>query len=174
MNNQPEDSLLAEKQEGTLEPSVNIDEITVTIRRNIQQRQAANSRQATYFLEFEEATCPEEPVDGKHNPLQYFLLRELNQTFAPRFQIERNLTPSWLDKLPIIGLLWNSLRRQFHNLSFFYANQITGQMISYNRYLVTILNLMTHPEQKRNAEITQLKQQLAQLEAQLAHLEQKG
>ncbi|MBI1880513.1 MAG: hypothetical protein HYR94_20240 [Chloroflexi bacterium] len=166
MNNQPENHPSSQDQ-------INIDEIMATIRRTNQQRQAAIPRRATYFMEFGEVTCPEEPADGQADPLFYFLLRELNQPFTPRFYLERRLTPSPLDKLPLLGPLWNALRRQLHNLSFYYANQIAGQMIGYNRYLVTILNLLTRYGQQRDDEIKQLRQRLAQLEAQLAYAEPK-
>jgi hypothetical protein len=155
-------------------PGVDIDEIMRTIRHNLQHRQTAGLHQAVDFPEFEEATCPEAPPNGKYNPLLYFLLRELNQTYAPRFRVELEIKPSRLDKLPLVGFLWNSLRSQLHGLSIFYARRVAGQMIGYNRYLVTVLNLMVRYDQKRDLELAELKQRLAKLETQLAQVEQEG
>lgn len=155
-------------------PDIDIDEIMRTIRHNLQHRQATGLHQAVDFPEFEEAICPEAPSNGKHNPLLYFLLRELNQTYAPRFRVEPDLRPSRLDKLPLVGFLWHGLRSQLHGLSIFYARQVAGQLIGYNRYLVTVLNLMVRYDQKRDLELDELKQRLARLETQLAQSEQKG
>lgn len=153
---------------------IDVDAIMATIRRTIQSRWAKDLHQATYFPEFEEFTCPEEPANDEHNPLLYFLLRELNQTYAPRFQVEPELAPLRLNKLPIVGSLWNSVRGHLHRLSIFYVNKIAGKMTGYNRYVITILNLITSQDQKRETEVAELKQRLAKLEAQLACLEQEG
>ena len=155
-------------------PGIDVDAIMATIRRNIERRQAEGLYQAANFPEFEEVTCREEPVEEDADPLLYFLLPEMAHSQAPRFQVEPDLTPSPLDRWPIVGSLWHKLRRQLHGMSIFYTNKLGGQMIHYNRYLVTVLKLMNRQNQKQAIELNELKQRLVELETKLARLEQKG
>ena len=153
---------------------IDVDEIMTTIRHNIQHRQKTSHRTPINFPEFEELICPEEPADGEHSALLYFLLREMNQTHTPPLQAIPELTPSPMDKLPILGYLWNMLRRHLHGLSIFYTNKLGRQIVTHLRYPVVVLNLMTRLNQKREAELVELKQRVTDLEIQLTRLEQKG
>jgi hypothetical protein len=143
------------------------------VRRNKRNGQAEGLDQTTHFPEFEEVHYPEESLDDEQ-PLLYFLLREMSQTHTLQRRIEPDFTPSRLDKLPLVSFLWNTLRRQLHGLSIFYANKVAEQMISYHQYINIVLNLMIRQDQKRNRELTKLKQHVADLEARLDRLEHKS
>jgi hypothetical protein len=158
-----------EGETGTLNNDVDI--IMATIRREMQKRREQGIYQTARFSEFEDVTCPEEPVGDEHNPLLYFHLRQVNQSYT-RFNVELDLSPSRLDRLPVIGLLWNTLRRHLHSLSIFYVGKVVHPMITFNRHLVTILNVVVRQGQQRDAELTELKQRLSELEAKLARLEE--
>lgn len=158
-----------EGEPGTLNNDVDV--IMATIRREMQKRREQGIYQTGRFSEFEDVTCPEEPEGDEHNPLLYFHLRQVNQPYT-RFNVELDLSPSRLDRLPVIGLLWNSLRRHLHSLSIFYVGKVVHPMITFNRHLVTILNVVVRQGQQRDAELTELKQRLSELEARLARLEE--
>lgn len=152
-------------------PEIDVDEIMATIRRNMQTREGTNGAIST--LEFKDITCPEEAMDGEYAPLLHFLLQEMNKTYILKPPTAPELTPSPLDKAPLIGSIWNILRRHLHSLSIYYTNKMGRQISTHNRYPVVMLNLMTRLNQKRDAEIATLKQELAELKEKLADLEQR-
>jgi hypothetical protein len=151
--------------------NIDVDAVMEIIRREMQKRREQGKYQAQRFFEFEDVTCPEEPDSDDHNPLLYFLLSQVNQPVT-RFSVELDLNPSRLDNLPVIGLLWNTLRRHLHSLSIFYVAKVVHPMTTFNRHLATILNIVVRQGQQRDVELTKLKQRLAELEAKLARLEE--
>jgi hypothetical protein len=151
---------------------IDVDAIMDTIRRNIRRRRSEGFYQITDFPEFEEVTLPEEPAGDLQSPLLYFYLRQVNQPYN-QFYVELDLAPSRVERLPLVGSLWNTLRRHLHSLSIFYVNKIAGPIVTFNRQVVIILNLMTRQDWKRDAELAELKQRLAELEARQALLEGK-
>jgi hypothetical protein len=151
--------------------NIDVDVIMATIRREMQKHREQGIYQTGRFPELEDVTCPEEPEGDEHNPVLYFHLRQVNQPYT-RFNVELDLSPSRLDRLPVIGPLWNTLRRHLHSLSIFYVGKVVHPVITFNRHLVTILNVMVRQGQQRDAELAVLKQRLAELEVKLARLEE--
>ena len=151
--------------------NTDVDVIMATIRREMRKRREQGIYQVDRFSELEDVTCPEEPEDDEHNPLLYFHLRQVNHTYK-WFNVELDLGPSRLDSLPVIGLLWNTLRRHLHSLSIFYVAKIVHPVLTFSRHVVTILNIMVRQRQQQDAEMAELKQRLSELEARLARFEE--
>jgi hypothetical protein len=166
-------AMLTEQETEIESSSPNIDAIMAEIRGRAQSHREGSAYQPDEFPDLEEMTCPTEPSDDQHSPLLYFHLRQVNQSFIV-FQIGLDLRPSGLDRLPVIGPVWDNLRRHLHSLSVFYVNKVAEPLISFNRHIVTILNIMTHQAQKRDAELADLKRRIAELEARLADVEEKS
>jgi hypothetical protein len=154
-------------------PDIDVDAAMVAIRHNIQRRREEGLYQVTRFSEFEEVTCPEEPGGDAHDPLLYFHLRQVNQSYT-QFHIDLSLNPSRLAGLPLVGSLWDTVRLHLHSLAIFYVNKLIEPMIAFNRHIVTILNILTRHSQKRDAELFELRQRVAELEARLAHIEENA
>lgn len=152
-------------------PHINADDVMAVIRANIRKRREEGLYQATRFSEFEEVTCPEEPGGDAHDPLLYFHLRQVNRSYT-QFRIDLSLNPSRLAELPLVGSLWDTLRLHLHSLAIFYVNKLIEPMIAFNRHSVTVLNILTRHSQKRDAELTELRQRVTELEARLAHIEE--
>ncbi len=150
-----------------------VDDIMATIRHNVQMRRAQGLYEPSRFTEFEDVACPQEPAHGEYNPLLYFHLRQVNRSYS-QFQLELDIRPSGLERVPVVGSLWNTLRRHLHTLSIVYVNKIAGPLIAFNRHMVTILNLLIRQDQKREAELEQLRLHIAELEARLASQEEQG
>ncbi len=138
-------------------PNLTIDEIMAVLR---QKNQAIISPFGPDLL-------PSELSPDDSAPLLAFLLRQISQPDNLQGLIQPQLTPLPLDKLPLIGILWNNLRRQLHGLSVFYAQKTVGQLMEYNRRLLAILNLTMQQQQRQQRELAELKQRLVSLETPL-------
>jgi hypothetical protein len=154
-------------------PHIDVDDVMAEIRNSIRRRREEGLYQATRFSEFEDVTCPEEPDGDAHDPLLYFHLRQVNRSYT-QFHIDLNLNPSRLAALPLVGPLWDTLRLHLHSLAIFYVNKLIEPMIAFNRHSVTALNILTNHSQKRDAELAELRQRVAELEAKLARIEENA
>jgi hypothetical protein len=151
---------------------IDVDAVMANVRRGVQHYREDGLNQVDYLSEFDDLTCPKEPLSDKHNPLLYFHLRQVNQPFT-WLRIELDLSRSCLDAVPLAGFLWNTLRRHLHSLSIFYVAKVAQPLTVHCREVVNILNILVHQDQQREAELNELKQQVAVLEARLARLEEK-
>ena len=101
---------------------------------------------------------------GKPDDIAYdvSLYEHLEQATARYPVIPRNvaMTDSLLDKVPILGSIWQSLRRQLHNISLFYADRALQHQVHINLNLVEAVGRLTAVTQQR--QINALQQQLAQ------------
>ena len=92
--------------------------------------------------------------------LHYFL-RQLDQLPPPETQPE--LVASPVTRLPVLGRLWQLVRREAHNLVLFYVNRIAAHNTAANRHVANALNELTVLVQAQQAEIERLQEEVAQL-----------
>jgi hypothetical protein len=159
---------------GIRPPKIDVDDIMRQIRAGQLPTQATTSPQSGDFVAFEKFDHSAAHSELDNDPLIRYLLRELNRDELLQTQIRIELASSRLDKLSVIGTLWNNLRRQLHGLSIFYVRRLANQIKIRNQHLLTVLNLSLQQQQQQAVELAKLKQRVADLEIQLARGEPQG
>jgi hypothetical protein len=154
-------------------PGVDVDAIMAAIRRSSPSAGSDGVPRTARHPELEEAACPDEPAEGEHNAFLYFNLRQVNQSYL-KFLVELDLRPSRLDRLPVVGSMWDRLRRHLHSLSIFYVNKVTEPLIALQRQVAMVLNVLVRRDHERDAELRRLAERVAELEARLAALEKRN
>jgi hypothetical protein len=132
---------------------------------------AIRQNNEAFVSTFEPDPLPTDLAPADSGPLLAFLLRQMSQPENSQKLIQPQLLPSRLDKLPLIGTLWNNLRRQLHGLSVFYAQKTAAQQRDDNQRLLAILNLIAQEYQQQRHEIVELRQRLVGLETGLSNQE---
>ena len=100
------------------------------------------------------ATAPDDPTR-----LHYFL-RQLDQLPPPETQPELAASPA--SRVPMLGRLWQLIRREAHNLVLFYVNRNVAHNAAANRHVANALNEMAALVQAQQAEMERLREELAQ------------
>ena len=91
----------------------------------------------------------------------HYYLRQLEQLPAPETQPE--LAASSATRVPLLGRLWQLIRREAHNLVLFYVNRTVAHNTVTNRHVFSALNEAAALIEEQQAEIERLREELAQL-----------
>lgn len=74
------------------------------------------------------------------------------------------LAESPATRMPLLGSLWQLVRRQFHELILFYVNRSASHETRLDNHLISALNELTRIVQEQQVEIDRLRQQIQDLE----------
>jgi hypothetical protein len=144
------------------DPEIDPTQIMAQIRERIRQRREAVGEPQRHFPSFEAAAYPGEPEGEHYDADLYYHLRRANERYA-QMEVEPLLAPSSISQLPILGPLWQRLRREAHNLVLFYLNRLARQQVAVNRHLVSTLNRMTVQLEEQRRQIRALQEEVRRL-----------
>lgn len=132
---------------------IDIEDIMRQIRAHIAKRQG----QASGLV------AP--PPQGRLKPELYDELYQANVAYDKAY-VSLELTPT---RLPLVGGLWQRLRRAAHNLVIFYVNRLGMAQIAFNRHAVRVLNEIVRrlDEDETLERVAQLEREVAELRARL-------
>jgi hypothetical protein len=139
---------------------VTSEELVIEVERRVAQRRAQLGRVNLVFPTFGHISTFPEPTeeDNLAGPQLYYYLKQANQTELPA--VDLALAPSPATRMPVIGRLWGTIRREMHNLVLFYVNRSVRDQNQLNVNLISTLNELTRVVQKQRAELESLRDEL--------------
>ncbi|HQE92793.1 MAG TPA: hypothetical protein PLH19_08460 [Anaerolineae bacterium] len=144
------------------DPEIDPAQIMEQIRERIQQRREVLGYPSQTFPTFGATSFPGEPRDEEYDSDLYYHLRHANEYYA-RLDVELLLAPSPHTRVPLLGSLWNRLRRDAHNLVLFYVNRLAQHQVTVNRHIVSVLNRMVVQIQEQQHQIRELQAEVRRL-----------
>lgn len=139
------------------------EELVVEVESRVAQRRAQLGRVNLVFPTFGHISTFPEPTEADNlvGPQLYYYLKQANQTELPA--VDLALAPSPATRMPVIGRLWGTIRREMHNLVLFYVNHSVRDQNQLNVNLISALNELTRVVQKQQAELESLRAELQRL-----------
>lgn len=151
--------------EGLIEihdPEIDPVQIMEQIRERIRRRREELGYSRQVFPTFGAAAYPREPEGEEYDPDLYYHLRQANEHYY-QLGVELTFVPSPRTRIPLIGPLWDRIRREAHYLVLFYVNKLAQRQITINRHLVSTLNRMAVQIQEHQRQIKALQDELRKL-----------
>jgi len=145
------------------DPEIDPTEIMERIRRRIQLRREQLGYPRQTFPTFGAAAYPGEPEGEEYDEDMYYHLRRANAHYY-ELGVEALLVPSPWSRLPLLGRLWDRVRREAHNLVLFYLNRLAQRQVTVNRHLVSTLNRMAVGIQEQRRRIQALEEEVQRLQ----------
>jgi len=144
------------------DPEIDPVRIMEEIRQRIRRRREELGYPLPIFPTFGSAAYPGEPEGEDYDIELYFHLRRANQTYH-QVSVEAFIVPSPRSSIPILGPLWDRIRREAHNLVLFYVNKLAQRQVAVNRHLVSTLNRMAVQIQEQQRRIKALEEEVRKL-----------
>ena len=135
---------------------ISSEQLQTEISKRAIQRRAQLGRIDQHFPTFGNVSpCPDPPTDVSYSPNLYHHLQALNRSAPP--DTSPILASSISTRLPVIGRLWQTIRREAHNLVLFYVNKIAAHSSTETNHIVNILNELTQVTQEQQRTIIELR-----------------
>lgn len=144
------------------DPEINPAQIIEEIRERIRRRREELGYPQKVFPVFGAAAYPGEPEGEDYDADLYYHLRQANELYY-QIGVEISLAPSPITRLPILGWLWQRVRREAHNLVLFYLARLVQRQVAVNRHLVSTLNRMVVQLQEQQRELRSLREEVHRL-----------
>jgi hypothetical protein len=160
---------MAEIPDGLIEihdPEINPAQIMDQIRERIRQRRLELGEPRQAFSTFGAAVYPGEPQGRDFDAELYYHLRRANDLYY-QIGVQAELAPSPATQLPLVGRVWEQIRREAHNLVIFYLGKLVRQQVAVNRHLVSTLNRMAAESQAQRAELEAVRAEIERLRERL-------
>ena len=136
-------------------------ELVAEVERRVQQRQQTLGQIRPQFPTF--GILSPIPEIKLNNPALEHNLRQVNQMdpspMAPM------LAASPATRIPLLGDLWQLVRKQFHELVLFYVNRAASHQTKVDNHIINTLNELTRVIQTQQEEIERLQNKVRALEA---------
>ena len=140
-----------------------IKDLTVddaALRAEVARRAAARGLALPSFPRFGAAS--EVPAGAEDDPLLQHL-REAS-ALVGSVNLTMELAASEATRVPVLGALWGLIRRQMHALILFYVGRLAGHTVAVDHHLVNALNEAVRRQQALEADVSALRQRVADLE----------
>jgi hypothetical protein len=85
--------------------------------------------------------------------------------------MRRVMRTSFLSKLPLLGLVWQRIQREGHNLAIFYVDSFAGEVVTFQRHVAGVLNRLVGWSQAKESEIALLQKEIKDLRERIELLE---
>ncbi len=150
------------------DPAVDVEAVMEQIRASIRQRRIKAEAEGVGLEELEGLSLGQ-IVSFDHDT--YHNLRRLNISYS-KTNVGLFLTAS---RVPVVGALWQKIRRNFHHLVLFYANMVASKQAVFNKYVVhtfaSLVKGLVEENERMKVEINALQARVVALETMLEHLE---
>ncbi len=144
------------------DPEIDPAQIMEQIRERIRRRREGLGYPRQEFPAFGAAAYPGEPEGEKFDVDLYYHLRKVNDLYY-QIGVAASLMPSPVTQLPLLGRLWQRVRREAHNLVLFYLGKLARQQVAVNRHLVSTLNRMVVQLQEQQEELWAVREEIERL-----------
>jgi hypothetical protein len=144
------------------DPEIDPARIMEEIRERIRRRREELGYPQRVFPAFGAAAYPGEPEGEDYDITLYFHLRRANENYH-QIDVAPLIVPSPHSSIPILGPLWDRIRREAHNLVLFYVNKLAQKQVTVNRHLVSTLNRMAVQIQEQQHRIKALEEELRRI-----------
>ena len=144
------------------DPEIDLSRIIEEIQERIRRRRKELGYPRPIFPVFGAASYPGEPKDDDYDIELYFHLRRANEIYH-QIDVEPLIIPSIRSSIPILGPLWERIRREAHNLVLFYVNKLAQRQTRVNRHMVSTLNRLIIQIQEQQRRIRVLEEELRKL-----------
>jgi len=141
------------------DPEIDPNRIMQEIRERIQRRREELGYPRPIFPTWAGAAYPGEPEGEDYDVALYFHLRRANESYH-QVGVEPLIVPSPRSSIPILGPIWDRIRREAHNLVLFYVNKLAQRQVAVNRHLVSTLNRMAVQIQEQQRRIKALEEEV--------------
>jgi len=135
-------------------------ELVAEVERRVQQRQQKLGQIHPQFPAF--GILPPIPEIKLNNPDLEHNLRQVNQMDPPPMTLVLAASPA--TRIPLLGNLWQLVRRQFHELILFYVNRAASHETKVDTHIISTLNELTRVIQVQQEEIERLQEEVRALE----------
>lgn len=134
-------------------------ELAAEIARRVQKTEERSGELKLILPSFGEiSSFPKPPADRLYNPLLYHHLRRANELAPPA--TNPVLVPSPATRIPILGRIWQLIRRQVHELVLFYVNRLGAYEANLDSHIISSLNELTRLVEEQQEEIIRLQKKL--------------
>ena len=135
-------------------------ELEAEVERQVQQRRKTLGQVRPQFPTF--GVLSPAPEFKLNNPTLEHHLRQANQMSPlPTTPV---LATSPATRIPLLGNLWQLVRRQFHELILFYVNRAASHEIMVDNHIISTLNELTRVIQAQQEEIERLRDEIQAFE----------
>ena len=148
------------------DPEIDAQEIVAEIRDKIDRRRKELGYEHMIFPSFGAVVYPGRPGDIPYDPDLYHHLKLVNKLYT-EVETQPALEASPALRIPVVGQLWQLIRREAHNMVLFYVNRSINHEIAVHRHVISVLNLLTAENQKLQRSILALSEELEQLRSKL-------
>lgn len=135
-------------------------ELEREVARRVQTRREELGFYHSEFPDF--GVLSPEPEIWINNAALAHHIRQLNELTPP--PLTPDLAPSPATRVPLLGNLWQLIRRQFHDLVLFYVNRAASHETRVDNHLISTINELSRILQEQQKEIARLKEQVRALE----------
>jgi hypothetical protein len=145
------------------DPEIDVQEIMQRIRERVRKR-AAQKKAEPWLPAFGSEVADIDPAAGAFTPKLYYTLRQAREQ-ANRVWVDLLLTETAIQRMPLLGGLWQRIRREAHNLVLFYVNILAANQAAFNNHVVRILSELVGKQEQLLDEEDALKQLREEIEA---------
>jgi len=135
-------------------------ELVAEVERRVWQRRQTLGQINPQFPAF--GILPPIPEIELNNPALEHNLRQLNQMDPPPMTPVLAASPA--TRIPLLGNLWQLVRRQFHELVLFYVNRAASHETKVDTHIISTLNELTRVIQAQQEEIERLRDEVRAFE----------
>jgi hypothetical protein len=135
-------------------------ELQTEVKRRLQQRRQALGEIHQQFSDF--GVLSAEPEITLNNAALAYHIHMANTMEPPPANLV--LAPSPATRTPLLGKLWQSVRKQFHELVLFYVNRVVSHETRLDNHIISSLNELIRIVQEQQSEIERLHEQIRALE----------
>jgi hypothetical protein len=135
-------------------------ELVAEVEQRVRQRRQTLGQIDPQFPAF--GILPPVPEITLNNPALEQNLRRLNQMDPPPMTPVLAVSPA--TRIPLLGNLWQLVRRQFHELILFYVNRAVSHETKVDTHIISTLTELTRVIQAQQEEIERLRDEVRTLE----------
>ena len=148
------------------DPDIDAQKIMAEIRDRIDRRRKELGYERRSFPSYGKAILPDQPEDIPYDANLYHHLQLANMMYT-EIQTYPVLVRSPASRIPIMGQLWQLIRREAHNLILFYVNRAVSHEVDIHRHMISVDNLLTTEIQEQQRAILELKEEVDRLRSHL-------
>ncbi|MFQ5611937.1 MAG: hypothetical protein ACE5H9_07360 [Anaerolineae bacterium] len=153
------------------DPAIDVEAVMARIRAGIRRRRQQAEADGVDLKSFAAGLDVAQAPSLGHET--FYNLHRLSASYN-KINVGMELTAS---TLPVVGPLWQKVRRSSHQLVLFYVNKVAGKQVVFNKYVVQALTALVKNLAEENgrmkAELEGLQARIAALEAALERRERE-
>ena len=140
------------------DPQISSADLVQRVEERLKKRQEDRGPVDRHFPSFDPSAVSEVDSHEEHMAMLRYYLRQLEQREPP--DTTPTLAPSPATRLPVVGRLWQLLRREAHQLVLFYVNRNLAHQTRLNNEIAGALRELAALLKAQDEEIRRLRAEL--------------